>query len=99
MASESVDITANQRSATEAELSVANSGPAVLANRFYVSVGPQGPRIAFAEQITEQTLPVFRTAVIMSVQDGIALYKVLQGLLKESEAALQKSTSEHQLVQ
>lgn len=83
----------------ESEMNVSNSGPAVLSNRIFAATGQWGLRITFAEQDSPQKPPAFRTAVVMSFQDGIALYKMLQGLLKEPEAALQKSTEEAQAAQ
>lgn len=70
------------------------SGPAVLANRFFVTIGPSGVRIAFAEQFGPETKPTFRTAVVISFQDGIELSKLLAKFLEPVEqnaAALKKS--------
>ncbi len=81
---------------SETELDIANSGPALLSNRFYVTVAPFGVRIAFTEQSNPQKPPAFRTAVVMSIQDGIALYKLMQDLLKEAEASIEKAKAEAQ---
>lgn len=88
-----------QRPLTKEEFNISNSGPAILTNRFYIAYGAWGVRIAFAEQQAEDATAVFRTAVVMSVQDGIALYKTLQQLLKEPEAELQKIAAESQPAQ
>jgi hypothetical protein len=98
MATESGDID-TVRALTKEEFNVSNSGPAILTNRFYIAYGAWGVRIAFAEQQVEDTPAAFRTAVVMSIQDGIALYKSLQQLLKEPEANLQELTTETQSAQ
>lgn len=79
--------------ASQAELDIANSGPALLSNRFYISVGPFGVRIAFTEQLNPDKPPAFRTAVVMSIQDGINLSKVMQDLLRDAEANIEKITA------
>ncbi len=81
--------------ASAMETAIANSGPAILTNRFYITLGPFGVRIAFAEMYPGQP-PSFRTAVVMSIPDGIALYKVLQDLLKEAEASMDKAMAQAQ---
>jgi hypothetical protein len=70
---------------------VAFSGPAVLVNRFFVSIVPSGVRIAFAEQNGPQKSVLFRTAVTMSIQDGISLYQVVHGLLRNVEDQITKA--------
>jgi hypothetical protein len=80
--------------AVDAEMEVANSGPAILSNRFFVTLGQSGIRIAFTEQIAPEKPSAFRTAVALSFQDGIALYKLLQVVLKEVEENIEKVTSE-----
>lgn len=76
------------------DLLAAFAGPAVLVNRFTVTVGANGVRLAFTEQQTQDIPPQFRTAVSMSIQDGIMLYKMLQKLLQGPEAALEKLMEE-----
>lgn len=73
--------------ATEEELAVAFSGPAIAANRMFVTIGSGGARIAFSEQ-QRANLPVFRSAVMLSVQDAISLKNLLADLLKEIEEKL-----------
>lgn len=65
------------------ELQVAFSGPAVQANRFFITIGPGGARIAFAEQYG-QDAPVFRTAVNLAFQDAFGLAKILKDLLDKN---------------
>ncbi len=79
---------------TAAEASVAFSGPAHLANQVFVALGPGGVRIAFCEQESAEASPRFRSAVVLSFGDGIALYKLLQEALEEPEAALRQLEAE-----
>lgn len=72
---------------SQPELDIALSGPAILTNRFFVSVGPNGVRIAFTEQGSPDHTPVFRAGVGMSIPDAISLYRLLRDLLKEHEKA------------
>jgi hypothetical protein len=75
---------------TKEDIAVAFSGPALLANRSYVSLMPTGVRVAFAERPPEgQT--VFRTAVSLSFQDAIVLYRILREAVKKPEAALARA--------
>ena len=87
------DLTA--KSLTKEEIKVLSSGAAVYSNRFLATLTPAGIKVVFTEQNGEKDIPTFRTGVILSVQDGIALYKLLQKLLKEQERALKKATTEH----
>lgn len=73
----------NPLSAEETE--VAYNGPAVSSNRCLVNIGPQGVRIAFVEQFSDQKPPKFRTAVVMPPQDAIAMKNLLSVMLKEIE--------------
>ncbi len=81
------------RAVSEQELEVAFSGPATAANRVYVTIGPLGVRIAFSEQRGPDKTAHFRTAVILSIQDGILLRDVLSKTLKGAEAAIEKATA------
>lgn len=71
------------------EIDVAHQGAAVLSNKFYVSVDGNGIRLAFCEQhqagIANGKPPKFRTAVFLSVQDGIGLAGLIQELIAERE--------------
>ena len=84
------DKTMNQLS--EDESKVAFSGPALAINRTYLSIGPAGVRLAFAEQ-DGNTLPVFRNAVIMPSQEAIALRDLLTRFLGPIEEKI-KSTEQ-----
>ena len=67
---------ATAKVATAQEVLIAGGGPAIFANRFYVTLTPAGVRIAFAEQL-EGALPAFRTAILLPFQDAIGLAKIL----------------------
>lgn len=69
-------------------LAVANSGPAVLTNRFVVSVGSFGVRISFMEEAPKagEESAKFRAAVVMTHEDAVLLYKLLRRLLKRAQA-------------
>jgi hypothetical protein len=69
---------------SQEEHEAAFSGPAVLANRFFVHRG-QMVRIAFAEQSAENKVPMFRTAVALTLTDAVALGIVLKTLLADIE--------------
>lgn len=76
------------RPLTENEVQISNSVPAIFTNRFFISMSPGGVRITFTEQQSEIGDPAVRSAVIMHIEDGIALYKTLENLLKEAEETL-----------
>ena len=77
------------RQAQPEELDISFSGPAVLANRCFVNLGPAGARITFTEQ-REPELPVnYRAAVILSYQDAISLWKLMERMLSPIEQQLE----------
>ena len=51
---------------SETELDIANSGPALLSNRFYVTVAPFGVRIAFTEQSNPKSPFPYRSSNVNS---------------------------------
>ena len=73
----------NPSTASAEELDIAELGPAVLINRFYASITAAGVRVAFTEVYSPERLPQFRTAVCMSVQDAVALCRLLRVLLRD----------------
>lgn len=90
------EIDAGERLAiSDRELEIAFSGPATACNRFFATLQTGGAiRIAFTEQYKPDAEPVFRSAVILAIQDAISLRNLLIRLLKEPEAALEKAKSE-----
>jgi len=66
------------------EANVANSGPAVFANKFMVVLGPM-VKIMFMEQGGADEPLFFRSAVAMSHQDAIALKTLLSRILADLE--------------
>jgi hypothetical protein len=67
-------------SVTPVELNAAFSGPAVLANRFFITKIGSLVRISFTEE-PPNSGPIFRTAVVLSQQDANDLAAVISGLL------------------
>jgi hypothetical protein len=79
-----------------AEREIAGSGPALLANRFFVTLTPSGARLAFTERGTPEGQLHFRNAVILSYQDAISLYQLLRDMLKPVEDQISAANSEKQ---
>ena len=79
---------------SDRELEISFSGPATFCNRFFGALTAGGAmRIAFAEQRNPDAEPVFRSAVILAMQDAIAFRNLLIRMLKEPEAAIEKAKS------
>ena len=70
---------------TEEQMEVGYSGAAISSNKFFITVGPQGARIAFAEGRGGGKF-YFRTAVVLPFQDAIALKDILGQMLAQIEA-------------
>jgi len=73
---------AKTKGLSRSELEIAYAGPAKATNRFYVSIGVGGVRIAFAEQHDPDMAPKFRTAVMLPMPDALALRDLLNETLK-----------------
>lgn len=71
-----------------AEADIANSGPAAWSNKFIVSTG-HAVRIAFLEQGGPTEPIFFRSAVMISHQDAIALKNLLVTVLADVEKQFQ----------
>jgi len=69
----------------QSDIDASFAGPAILANRFFVTFTNAGMRIAFTEQSSPTAPAAFRTAAVMSMQDGIALKNLLTDLLAPVE--------------
>lgn len=74
-----------RREVTGEELSVAFAGPAPGANRFFITLGKPGLRIAFAEQPSGSDVCYFRSAVTLHPFDGVELHRFLRMALDEVE--------------
>jgi hypothetical protein len=72
---------------TRGDADVANSGPAVWANRFMVMRGPM-VKVAFMEQGGPGEPLYFRSAIAMSQEDAIALKNLLTEILADVEQQL-----------
>jgi len=57
---------------------------AILANRFYVVVGPAITRIAFAEALLPEGDPKYRTAIVLETSDAKALADTILSLLAKA---------------
>jgi hypothetical protein len=79
--------------ASPEEVSVAFKGPAILTNKFYVTVGPS-VRIAFCEQNGPNHVPQFRNAVSLAHQDAIELADLLKRLLKDIEQQINEAKAQ-----
>lgn len=73
------------------ELEVSYEGPAVHVNRFYIIVEEDGrlARIAFAEMHPE-VAPVFRTAVLMTMENALALADLIRELAVQAPSGVKK---------
>jgi hypothetical protein len=86
MSKNEIKLVGDKREASQDELKIAHSGAALLANKFYVSLGKSGVRIAFAEAYSPEEEPMFRAAVVLPIMDAAGLYKLLQEVVAPSEA-------------
>lgn len=82
-----------RESVTSQLMSAAFSGPAPGSNKFVITVGATGVRIAFLEEAprtegSDQSYH-FRSAVTMNPQDGVKLYKILADMLSDLESAIE----------
>lgn len=68
------------------EMALSYSGPAIVSNKFYIAVGPTGVRVTFAEG--QNGAFHFRSAIMLSFQDAIALKDILGELLIPIEAQI-----------
>jgi hypothetical protein len=73
-----------RKTVDKSDLREAYAGPAVAANRFYVTMGPT-LRIAFCEQLSDKVKPQFRSAVSLAHADAIVLANLLQKALAPVE--------------
>ena len=70
---------------SDKELESTYSGPALLANKFYMTTLPFGIRLTFAEGHTKVD-PVFRSAVFLSPADCRALRDLLSDNIARMDA-------------
>lgn len=74
------------RNVQDEELIAAFEVPAVAINRFVITFARSGMRLAFGEQAIPGSVSKFRTAVIMSRGEALALRNLLSDMLDPSEA-------------
>lgn len=70
---------------TPEEIKASYAVPAPGANKFVVTLGQPGVRIAFGEVHQDLKVPAFHSAVTLHPLDAITLYRVLQDILGEIE--------------
>lgn len=70
------------RGLLDVETEVAFSGPAPVANRFFIHSGAL-VRLSFAEQAGEPFQAQFRSAVTLHPHDAIELHKLLGEMVKQ----------------
>jgi ABC-type uncharacterized transport system permease subunit len=75
-----------KREATTDELATAFSGPAPGVNKFVITLGQTGLRVAFLEETNGSIY--FRNAVTMHPLDGLKLRDLLKQMLGDIEAQL-----------
>jgi hypothetical protein len=79
-------------SSIDPEGAVIWEGPAISANKIYiVTMGPV-VRITFADQARPDALPIFRTAVSLSLPDAISVAQVMSDFLKQVSAGAPQPT-------
>ena len=83
---------------TPDEMADAFTVPAFSVNRWFIQPVGSGMRIAFAEDVPRTDEKYFRTAVTLSNQDAVKLYKLLERMLKpfEDATAAMKAATEAQ---
>jgi hypothetical protein len=72
---------------TEEEIRTSFSGPAVHSNKMLLTMTPAGARLTFMEHSTDVAAQ-FRSAVLLSIHDAIALKNLLERQLKPFEEML-----------
>lgn len=80
----------------DGELLESFSGPAVLANRIFLTITGSGARLSFMEQHGDKVPPQFRTAVILSFEDALALRDLLERQLKDIEKSIKAAKADAQ---
>ena len=69
-------------SMSDEEMQVPFGGPAIFANKIYLTSAPIGIRVAFGEQYGDKVKPVFRAAVMLAYPDAESLRDLLTRTLE-----------------
>lgn len=77
----------NTASVTTEEMSEVVSGPALFANKLFVTMNPYGVRLTFCESYSDHPVPKFRQAVYMEIHD----FKSFLGVLHKVENTLKEN--------
>jgi len=83
MAAENLDAGA-PASLSDEEMQVPFSGPALFANKIYLTAAPTGIRLAFGEEYGDKVEPVFRAAVMLAFPDAESLRDLLTRRLERT---------------
>lgn len=70
------------------EFETAFSGPAPLANRWFITTHNATVRLGFCEQYNEAHSPQFRAAITLDHHDALALAETLYTFMKRRDAAI-----------
>ena len=76
---------------SQEEMELAYQVPAPGANKFVVTLGQPGLRIAFGEHAEQLRSPHFHTAITLHPLDAIVLYKILAEMLAPLEREFRAS--------
>lgn len=71
---------------TPEQLKIAYSGPSFASDKFIVTIGQTGVRIAFGENTPDSQDMNLRTSVTMHPLDAIRLRRLLTAMLKQYES-------------
>jgi hypothetical protein len=72
------------------DLSETITGPCFLINRFYLMLSSTGIRAIFAEQVTPDTLPQFRSAVNIPMDNARNFAQTFMDFVEKSEKRLEQ---------
>ena len=81
MAEEKIDA-GSPASLSDEEMLVPFGGPAIFANKIYLTSAPTGIRVSFGEQYGDKVKPVFRAAVMLAYPDAESLRDLLTRTLE-----------------
>ena len=84
------------RGITDEEVEILMSGPAVFVNKIYLSSGPTGVRIAFAENRGSDTKSSFRSAIFVPWPDFLSFMEALKQA--ESNVTIRVSSTIEQTI-
>jgi hypothetical protein len=72
------------QSVTDTEMTAVLNAPSIFSNKFYITIGPGGVRISFAETHPQVEAPQVRASVTLPHADAFALRDILSELLEHN---------------